>query len=73
MLPKYLEIEYGDMGILFGNLLDNAIEACCRIPEPLRWIRLTSSYSSGGLILIVENSKNEEEDSDLSTIKEKPQ
>ena len=71
MIPKYLGIEYGDMGILFGNLLDNAIEACCRIPKMQRWIRITISYSAGSLILIVENSKDEMEDNDLKTIKEK--
>ena len=26
-VPKYMNIDYGDMGVLFGNLLDNAIEA----------------------------------------------
>ena len=71
MIPKYLGIEYGDMGILFGNLLDNAIEACCRIPETQRWIRVTISYSAGGLVLIIENSKDEMEDNDLKTMKGK--
>lgn len=69
MVPKYLKMEYGDMGILFGNLLDNAIEACSRLPQEHRWLRLTVNYFRGGLVLIVENSKDAEEDIDFFTHK----
>ncbi len=72
MVPKHMNIEYGDMGILFGNLLDNATEACMRLPECRRWIRLTVNYSSGGLILIVENSKDTDDDVDFHTRKKRP-
>lgn len=27
-IPKRMQAEYGDIGVLYGNLLDNAIEAC---------------------------------------------
>lgn len=72
MVPKHIKIEYGDMGILFGNLLDNAIEACDRLPEGERWLRLTVNYASGGLVLIVENSKDADDDVDLCTRKKRP-
>lgn len=72
MVPKHMRIEYGDMGILFGNLLDNATEACMKLPECCRWIRLTVNYSSGGLVLIVENSKDADDDVDFRTRKEHP-
>ena len=28
-IPQKVSVEIGDMGVLYGNLLDNAIEACC--------------------------------------------
>lgn len=28
LYPEKLNIDYGDMGVLLGNLIDNAVEAC---------------------------------------------
>lgn len=44
---------------LFGNLLDNAIEAAVKTEEP--WVRLTGAVTGGQWILKVSNSKSEEE------------
>lgn len=44
LIPKRLEIDYGDIGVLYGNLLDNAIEACKKIPEKKRFIRVENKY-----------------------------
>ena len=47
-----MNIDYGDMGVLFGNLLDNAIEANQGVDRKKRWINV-SSY-----ILLIINIKN---------------
>ena len=54
---------------MYGNLLDNAIEACRKLPAEERYIRLDSKYSEGMLLLIVENSKTVEENPTLHTTK----
>ena len=41
---------------LFGNLLDNAIEACETLKEENRWIRLTIRKSHQLLMIKIENS-----------------
>lgn len=40
---------------LFGNLLDNAMEAAAKTEQP--WVRLTSAVSGGQWIIKAENSK----------------
>ncbi len=44
---------------LFGNLLDNAIEACEMLKEEDRWIRLTIRKSHQLLMIKIENSIRE--------------
>ncbi len=68
-IPKKMKMENGDIGVLYGNLLDNAIEACRKLPAEERYIRLDSKYSEGMLLLIVENSKTVEENPTLHTTK----
>lgn len=58
LVPKYMGIDYGDMGVLFGNLLDNAIEACKSIKEKEKWIEVVVNYEEHMLILRIRNSKN---------------
>lgn len=58
LVPKYMNIDYGDMGVLFGNLLDNAIEACRNVPEGARWIEVTVNYSEHILVIKMRNSKS---------------
>lgn len=57
LVPKSMNLEYSDAGILLGNLLDNAIEACAKLPQPERWIRIAINYGNHILILKITNSK----------------
>ena len=53
----YSFIESMDLCSIFGNALDNALEACEKIPDPeKRWIRVKSALIGGIWTLKVENS-----------------
>ena len=54
---------------VYGNLLDNAIEACRKVPEGKRFIRLENKYQSGKLLLVITNSKTMEKNENLKTTK----
>lgn len=69
-LPRQIGMEYGDIGVLYGNLLDNALEACQKVPPEKRFIKLENKYLSGKLILIVSNSKESGNNKELKTTKE---
>lgn len=69
-IPQKMQIEYGDIGVLYGNLLDNAIEACRKVPEAERFIRVENKYVSGRLLLVVTNSKENGKNKHLKTTKE---
>lgn len=60
MLPQGLEIHSYDIGIVLGNAVDNAMEACRKLkakePEADAFIRLCSLQKGNLLILKVENS-----------------
>jgi signal transduction histidine kinase len=55
-LPSSLTIAKVDLCALFGNLLDNAIEASRKLPEEERGISLTARANKGLFILKVENN-----------------
>lgn len=55
-IPQEMECNGFDMVVLFGNLLDNAIEACEKIPQELRLITLTVSYRMKNLLIDITNS-----------------
>lgn len=57
LIPKHLVIDYGDIGVLYGNLLDNAMEACRKVPEKERFISVENKYQFGKLLLVITNSK----------------
>lgn len=57
-VPLEMNIDCGDLGILYGNLLDNAIEACEKIELERRYIKLESKYIEGSLLFIIKNSKS---------------
>ena len=57
LIPQRLNLEYSDVGILLGNLLDNAVEACAKIPPSERRIEVIINYKSHMLILKIRNSK----------------
>lgn len=45
-----------DLAIIFGNLLENAIEACLKIDQEKRLIRISSDMSYDMLIVTMDNS-----------------
>lgn len=45
-----------DLAIIFGNLLENAIEACRKIDENKRWVRISSDVSYELLVITMDNS-----------------
>ncbi len=69
LIPQRISIEIGDMGILFGNLLDNAIEACCKAEQDRRFITAEVKYQEGKLLVKIVNSKQTEENPDMETTK----
>lgn len=56
LAPREMKSNELDMVILLGNLLDNAVEACEKIPEEGRFITLLVSYGMKNLVISVENS-----------------
>lgn len=50
-IPKKISIETGDMGVLYGNLLDNAIEACCQVGQEERFLDFETKYQDGNLLI----------------------
>ena len=69
-IPKKMQLDYGDIGVLYGNLLDNAIEACRKLPPEKRFIKLENKYIDGKLLLIIRNSKQPEKNETLETTKD---
>ena len=47
-----------DLCVIFANLLENAVEACCRMEEGERFIRLNSTMQYDMLIITMDNSFN---------------
>lgn len=68
-IPKQMQLEHGDIGVLYGNLLDNAIEACRKVEKEKRFIKIENKFTDGKMLLIVENSKPEERNENLITTK----
>ena len=69
LIPQKISIEIGDMGVLYGNLLDNAIEACSRVDQEKRIIKVETKYQEGKLLLKIVNSKMPIENPKLATSK----
>ena len=57
-IPPNLNVEVVDIVAIFGNLLDNALEAVAKVEEKI--IKLDIAYDKGGLFAKVENSFNGE-------------
>ena len=56
-IPKKISIESGDMGVLYGNLLDNAVEACERMEQGDKFIEFETRYQNEKLLITIKNSK----------------
>lgn len=55
-IPRHLPYDNGDMCIILGNTLDNALEANIRSKIENRYIKLKMRMDSNNLLIIVENS-----------------
>ncbi len=62
ILPRELSIEDVDLCVLLGNLLDNALEACEKIPEDQRFLRIYMVVNQSQLYVSIQNSAREELD-----------
>lgn len=69
-IPRQMQLEHGDIGVLYGNLIDNAVEACMKVTDGERFVTLENKYQSGKLLLIITNSKNSERNDTLKTTKQ---
>lgn len=49
-------VDNADLCIIFGNLLDNALEACLNMAEPYRFINIRGRRLGETVIYIIENS-----------------
>ena len=69
-LPEQIGIQDIDLMCLFSNLLDNAIDACEKLPAGApRWIRLHAALRSGLLLLTCENSAQPSPEHPLASFK----
>ena len=57
LLPQRVSVDIGDMGVLYGNLLDNAIEEAMAVEQEKRYVHVESKFQEGRLLLSIKNSK----------------
>ncbi|MDF2473294.1 MAG: hk02 [Anaerocolumna sp.] len=55
-IPAKLHINTVDLGVILGNLLDNAVEACAKCDEGKRFIDIKIGYHKGNLFIDIKNS-----------------
>ncbi|MDL2294291.1 GHKL domain-containing protein [Ruminococcaceae bacterium OttesenSCG-928-D13] len=55
-IPQEPGISHSDMGIVLGNLMENALEACERQAQGERYIHIEAKMADGRLMIQVENS-----------------
>lgn len=58
IVPKKLNISEVDLSIILGNLMDNAMEACDKVQEEERFIRVYIDILKGQLYIYVMNAVN---------------
>jgi len=58
-IPNGLKVEDTELWVIFGNLLENAIEGCERIRDKERKIKVKSYYKDSMLFILVDNMVNE--------------
>lgn len=54
--PDQCAVSDTDAAVLFGNLLENAVEACQRQAEGKPFIRLAVRQAGGGIVVVLDNS-----------------
>ena len=54
MVPEDLNISEFDTNIILGNLLDNAMDACCKVNKP--WLSIAIKYNDGTIFIEISNS-----------------
>ncbi|MDD2972611.1 MAG: GHKL domain-containing protein [Lachnospiraceae bacterium] len=69
-VPNKIKLTGGDIGILFGNTLDNAIEASSKCEE-IRKIHLEADYYGNYMNILIENTTAEKVESLLTQKKNK--
>ena len=55
-IPQVLPFQGGHLAIIFGNLLENALEACRKLPQEQRYITLECTYIKEMLQICIKNS-----------------
>lgn len=58
LVPKELPFAENDLCTLLMNLMDNALEACRKLPAKQRWIRLQVRKKEHFLVIACENSRD---------------
>ena len=59
-LPAELKLEAWNLGVLLGNLLENAFEASEKLPQELRSVKIYAKIAKGNLLITVKNHWNGE-------------
>ena len=67
-IPENLKINSSDCCVIFGNALDNAIEACDKVQGD-KYIKVSLIYQNGSLMCKISNSMNETKNPLLKTTK----
>jgi sensor histidine kinase regulating citrate/malate metabolism len=57
-IPKHLSVKDVDLCVIIGNLMDNAMEACLKLPKEKRFIRVYMDLKGDNLYLSVTNSSS---------------
>ena len=67
-IPENLKINSSDCCVIFGNALDNAIEACDKVQDD-KYIKVSLIYQNGSLMCKIANSMSEAKNPLLKTTK----
>ena len=65
-IPSVLPFQSRHLAIIFGNLLENALEACRKLPQEQRYIILEATYVKEILQICIKNSSPENPKKDSS-------
>ncbi|MCM1299400.1 MAG: GHKL domain-containing protein [Firmicutes bacterium] len=60
ILPELLPFEENDVCLVLANAVENAINACVKLPAEKRYINVSAEYRDGRLLISIENPCSEE-------------